>query len=109
MEYHENIKDFLKAHEGEVFRYLVYRRLFTPYEQKECFMDESVYEDYHYSTGIIVDCVSLDDDFLLGFEGVDDTEPDNIVRFGHIEYYKLSEIRLCRYLPEEGSEDYEEE
>lgn len=109
MEYHENIKDFLKTHEGEVFRYLVYRRLFTPYEQKECFMDESIYEDYHYSIGIIVDCIALGSDFLLGFEGIDDTDPDNIVSFGHIEYYKLSEIRLCRRLPEEDSEDYEEE
>lgn len=108
MEYHEDIKAFLKAHEGEVFRYLVYRRLFTPYEQKECFMDESVYEDYHYNIGVIVECTSLGDDFLLGFEGVDDTDPNNIVRLGHIDYYKLSEIRLCRY-PEEDSEDFEEE
>ena len=99
MSMYTSIYEFLKAHDGEVFHYWVYRRIFTPYEQNECFMDESIFEDTHASTGIIKECAPLGNgDFLLGFQPVDDLDD-----YGHadtyniIEYYKLSEIRLARH------------
>lgn len=89
---------FLKEHDGEAFRYLVYRRMFTPYEQNECFVDETVYEDTHFNVGVIVDCIVLGNgDFLLGFQSADDIDPNNMQLFDNVDYYKLSEIRLSLY------------
>lgn len=97
MDIYTDFHTFVKAHEGETFRYWVYRRVFTPYEQKECFMDESVFEDIHANIGIIKECIPLGDgDFLLGFQPVDDYDPYNITTFDFVDYYKLSEIRLSR-------------
>lgn len=97
MDTYTDFHAFIKSHEGEIFRYWIYRRVFTPYEQKECFMDESIFEDTHANVGIIKDCIPLGDgDFLLGFQPVDDCDPYNITAFNFVEYYKLSEIRLNR-------------
>ena len=98
MDTYTDFHAFIKAHEGEIFRYWVYRRVFTPYEQKECFMDESIFEDTHANVGIIKDCIPLGDgDFLLCFQQVDDCDSYNITAFDFVEYYKLSEIRLNRH------------
>ena len=97
MDEYNDFPAFLRAHMGEVFRYWVYRRGFTPYEQRECFMDESIFEDTHASVGIIRECISLGDrDFLIGFQPVDDCGVEGVNVFDFIEYYKLSEIRLNR-------------
>lgn len=97
MDTYTDFNAFIKAHEGDVFRYWIYRRIFTPYEQKECFIDESAFEDTHANVGIIKDCIPLGDgDFLLGFQPIDDCDPYNATAFDFIEYYKLSEIRLNR-------------
>lgn len=104
MDTYTDFHAFIKAHESEIFRYWIYRRVFTPYEQKECFMDESIFEDTHASTGIIRECIPLGNgDFLLGFQSVDDCDPCNVTVFDSIEYYKLSEIRLNR--PIENNEE----
>ena len=104
MDTYTDFHAFIKAHEGEIFLYWIYRRVFTPYEQKECFMDESIFEDTHANVGIIKDCIPLGDgDFLLGFQPVDDCDPYNITAFDFVEYYKLSEIRLNR--PIENKEE----
>lgn len=104
MDTYTDFHSFIKAYEGEIFRYWIYRRVFTPYQQKECFIDESVFEDTHANVGIIRDYIPLSDgDFLLGFQPVDDFDPYNITEFDFVEYYKLSEIRLNR--PIENSEE----
>lgn len=98
MDTYTDIHAFLKAHEGEIFHYWVYRRVFTPYEQKECFTDESIFEDTHAGVGVIKECIPLGSgDFLLGFQPADDCDPYNITTpYDFVEYYKLSEIRLNR-------------
>lgn len=99
MDSYTDFNAFIKAHEGEVFRYWIYRRVFTPYEQNQCFMDESVFEDSHANVGVIKECVPLGNgDFLLGFQPVDDCDPYNITTLDFIEYCKLSEIRLNRLI-----------
>ena len=97
MDIYTDFRAFVEAHKGEIFHYWVYRRVFTPYEQKECFMDESVFEESHADVGIIKECIPLGNgDFLLGFQPVDDYDPYNITTFDFVDYYKLSEIRLNR-------------
>ena len=90
--------NFCNFHYGKPFRYLVYRRMFTPYEQDKKFSDESVYEDIHYKIGCIREISILPDgDVLLGFVSTDYSKDEP----RWYEYYKLSEIRLERY---EGDE-----
>ena len=75
-----------------LFRLLVYRRIFTPYEQENKFMDESDYEEQgSYKFVFIKEVINLTNDILLGCQEVD---IDMGQLFDTITYYKLSEIRL---------------
>ena len=77
-----------------VFRYWTYRRMFTPYEQKNAFMDESWYESPTCSLGIIKECVVLpNNDILIGFLSVNDD--DDLDLPPYIDYRRLSEISLA--------------
>lgn len=90
-----DLETFLFDNEERVFRFLVYRRLFTPYEQDLKAFDESFYEDYHYSFGMIQEAIDLGDgDWLLGFRMIDETTGEV---FDHVEYYRLREIRLSSF------------
>lgn len=95
----KSIPDFFQAHKGDIFRFWVYRRVYTPYEQQQAFMDESVFEDTHAIHGIVVECAPLGaSDFLLGFLVVPDPDEERLQEYrGPIEYYKLSEIRINLY------------
>ena len=74
--------------EDRVFRLWVFKKMFTPYEQDEKFLDESVYVDDTCKFVMIKELIELPDgDLLIGFQ---DTDNDNL----YLEYYKLSEIRL---------------
>ena len=86
-----------------IFRYWVYKRMFTPLEQEKKYIDQTEFEDDHAKTGIIRECVELPDgDFLLGFQNVpEDWEDDDEPKW--IDYYKLSEIRLA-YHPSDREE-----
>jgi hypothetical protein len=77
-----------------VFRFLVYRRMFTPYEEEHKFIDDTEFADTHYAFAKIVDMVPLGrDDWLLEMRILDEEGRD----CGRIEYWRLSEIRLCRF------------
>ena len=74
-----------------VFRMWVFKKMFTPYEQDENFLDDSVYVDDTCKYVMIKELIELPDgDLLIGFQ---DTDSDNL----YLEYYKLSEIRLDYY------------
>lgn len=84
---------FLLDNVGRVYRYWVYRRMFTPYEQQRAFSDESFFEDTTARYGIISEAVDLGGgDYLLGFSDPDsiDSAPDE----RYIEYHRLSDIRI---------------
>lgn len=89
---------------GKIFRYLVYKKLFTPYEQQQAFFDESIYEDSCYSYGIIEEAISLGDGkWFLGIRRVyEDNEIGDI-----IEYYRLDEIKI-EYFEYDNQENMEE-
>ena len=44
---------FLERNKDRLFRFWVYKRMFTPLEQEMMYTDQDVYEDYHAHTGII--------------------------------------------------------
>ena len=43
-----DFKTWLLDYGDRLYRCLVYKKMFTPYEQQHAFEDESVYEDTHY-------------------------------------------------------------
>jgi hypothetical protein len=102
-----DFETWVMYHSDRVFRYWVYRRMFTPYEQERKYMDETVFEDTHCSYGTIREAVELPDgDVLIGFvDPFDDTVPEDSQ---NIHYVKLSEISLA-YYPRDEAELREED
>lgn len=94
MRVHSDIKEFFKAHDGHIFRYWIYKKMFTPYEQEEKFIDETIYEDEHCSFGRIIEVSPLPDgDVLLAFQ-VDTNYEEGNKDIDYVTYHKLSEIQL---------------
>ena len=78
-----------------VYRYWVYKRMFTPEEVDAKWSDQSCYVDDKCSFGVIKEAVELPDgDVLLGFIDPND-EGSNVE--GSIFYYKLSQIELAYF------------
>ena len=89
-----------------LYRYLVYKKVFTPYEQQHAFVDESTYEDSHYELCKIEEAIELrNGDWFLGLRTIGE---DGKV-YGMIHYYKLSEIRLAFFENDQHIEPYEKE
>lgn len=104
MQFYQSFPDFLQANENTVFRFWVYRRMFTPYEQQNAFSDESVFEDVHAETGVIRQCIPLgENDFLLGFQLTFGEEINE--QYSNLQFYKLSEIRLSYYRDDQMEEE----
>lgn len=94
MRVHSDIKEFFHAHDGHIFRFWVYKKMFTPYEQDKKFSDETIYENEHCSYGRIIEVSPLPDgDVLLAFQ-VDGNYDEGIKDIDYVTYYKLSEIQL---------------
>lgn len=81
-----------------IFRLWEYKRMFTPYEQEQKFIDESPYVNEECNYVRILDVIALPDGdlFLATTYAYDDST--------YISYYKLSEISLGR-----SEKDMEEE
>lgn len=96
---YNSFADYLKSlPPNTVFRLWQYKRMFTPYEQAEKFMDGSVYVNTECDHIRILDVINLPDgDLLLAttYAYGDGT---------YISYYKLSEISLGK-----SEKDMEEE
>jgi hypothetical protein len=93
-----DFETFLLDNDNRIYSYLVYKRMFTPYEKQKAFMDESQFEDgAHFITAIIREAIPLGNgDWLLGLENIfEDEMPDDEAPL--IEYFRLSEIRLMYY------------
>lgn len=96
---YNSFADYLKSlPPNTIFRLWEYKRMFTPYEQAEKFMDESVYVNTECDHIRILDVINLPDgDLLLA----------TTYAYGdgaYISYYKLSEISLGK-----SEKDMEEE
>ena len=76
-----------------IYRFVVYKKLFTPYEQERKFSDESQFEDTHYRFGFIAEVIELGNgEWLLGFREVVEC---NVCDY--ISYFKLSDIQLSYF------------
>ena len=95
-----NWADFIATYMERVYCMWVYKRMFTPREQAEKYIDESCFEDNRGNPICICEAYELPDkDILLGVRTVINKEAYYMPKSEWIiEYYKLSEIRL-RYDP----------
>lgn len=86
----KTIGQWIAESEGVVFRYQVYRKVYTPYEQQNASILESQFESANYSYGYIEVIIPLGNgDWLIGFRDIYCGLETDIIR-----YYRLSEIRL---------------
>lgn len=85
-----DMETWLLDNDNRLFRYRVYRRMFTPYEQEKKYMDQSDFESDYHQFGYIEEAIDLGDgEWYLGIREVFD---DLVMDF--LTYYYLSEIRL---------------
>ena len=71
-----DFETFLLDNDNRIYSYLVYKRMFTPYEQQQAFSDESQFEDgAHFTTAMIREAIPLGNgDWLLGMENIFEDE-----------------------------------
>lgn len=85
-----DMETWLIDNDERIFRFLVYKKMFTPYETQQAFSDQSQYEDIYYHFAIIQEAIDLgNSEWLLGFREIVDYE-----FVDRISYYRLSDIRL---------------
>jgi len=89
-----DFETWLHDNSDRIYRYWVYKKMFTPYEQDQKFIDESCFVDNKCEYGIIREAIELPDgDILIGF--IDPHTREDSHAYGYINYYKLSEITLA--------------
>lgn len=101
-----DMETWLLDADDRIFRYWVYKKMFTPHEQERKFIDQSCFEDDCCQFAFIEEAIELGNgDWLLGLRLIMDGELCEIV-----EYYKLNEIKLAFYECDQNilSEDYVE-
>ena len=87
-----DMETWLSDNSDRIYRFMVYKKLFTPYEQEQKFSDESQFEDTHYRFGFIEEAIELGhDEWLLGLREIIDGEVYDI------NYFKLSDIQLSYF------------
>lgn len=68
---YDNFKQFFEQNPDRIYRYWVYRRMFTPYEQKQAYMDESFFEQSQALFGVVREVVPLPNgDLFLGIAAI---------------------------------------
>ena len=103
-----NIGTWVRDNEDVIYRFLVYKRMFTPKEMKECYSDESVYEDDYYKCCKITDVIEVPNDVLLELLIMSNDGIDDIHSLNTYEYHKLSDIKLSRF-DADNTRDYVED
>ena len=87
-----DMETWLSDNSDRIYRFMVYKKLFTPYEQEQKFSDERQFEDTHYRFGFIEEAIELGHgEWLLGLREIIDGEVYDI------NYFKLSDIQLSYF------------
>lgn len=96
------------SQEGQIFRYCVYKKVYTPYEQDKKFSDETEFENGGYwNYAYITNVIEIPNDLLIEFEELyQDEECTPFKPIGHKSYRRLSDISLQKY--DIDNENYEE-
>lgn len=101
-----DFETWLHDNGDRIYRYWIYKRMFTPEEMDKKWSDQSCYENDECFYGIIREAIELPDgDILLGFV---DPEAVGTDVENYINYYKLSQIDLV-FDPTDAKEFLEDE
>lgn len=88
-----------------IYRFQVYKKLFTPYEQSMKFMDETQFEDNQYRIGYIKEAIDLGNGkWILGFREIIDGDVCE-----YISYFRFDDIQLSCFDSDQHMWDDEEE
>lgn len=91
-----DIGTWINDNRDKVYRISEYKKMFTPYEVENKFMDEDVYENT-YEDVSIVDAYEIPNDVLLKLLIIKDND-DEDDDFGNVYLYKrLSDVRIMEY------------
>lgn len=82
-----DMETWLLDNDDRIYRFWVYKRMFTPEEQVGKYTDQSEFVNVCAQNGRIVEAIDLNGDWLIGFEPLDVD--------GYIEYHKLSDIKIA--------------
>lgn len=96
---YENFDQWVEFHRNDIFRMWEYKKMFTPYEQEQKFVDESIYVDSHCSFIIIKEVIHISSDkIMIGVHHIYDFTKSEIEEPNpHLSYYMLNEIKLDLY------------
>ena len=102
-----NIGTWILNHEeGQIFRYLVYKKVYTPHEIKEAYSDETEFENGGYIRyARITNVIETVNDVLLELDELVMNDDYEFEPAGYKTYRKLSDIQLYKY--DEDNEDNE--
>ena len=93
-----NIGTWLHDEGDYIYRFLVYKKVWTPYELDKKFSDESEYEESgYYNFAKIVNIIEIPNDILIEFEIFYPNDEEIYESSGRHEFHKLSDIKLIRY------------
>lgn len=96
---YEGLADFMRENPNRIYRYWIYRHGYTPYEQKQCYSDESLFEETRARLGVLREVVPLSDgNALLGFAEFVEAASEITSEVRALAYYRLSDIRMT-YMP----------
>lgn len=105
---YDSFQAFFQSNPDRLYRFWVYKHVFTPLEMEKKYIDQGEYESSHAQIGVIREVIPLPgNDMLLGiaviYENISELQDESHT----LAYYRLSEIRL-NYVPMDG-ENYAEE
>jgi len=101
---YQSMADFLRTNPNRIYRYWIYRHSYTPYEQKQCFTDQSRYEQDQAHFGVLRETIKLGDgDLLLGFAEFIDEVSEIYESSAVLAYYRLSDIHMV-YIPHDTTD-----
>lgn len=93
-------EDFIKTNKNDIYRFWVYKKVWTPYEIENKFKDQGEFEEDTCEFGKITNVIELPDDVLLEISILD--QEDDLKEYGCKQYHKLSSISLCKYEYDNG-------
>lgn len=101
---YEDFRQFAEQNPNRIYRYWVYRRMYTPYEQKQGFMDESFFEQSQALFGVIREVIPLSNgDLLLGIADITEDASELTAENRQMTYHRLSDLQLM-YMPLDARE-----
>ena len=104
MTVYEDFRQFIEQNPNRIYRYWVYRRMYTPYEQKQGFMDESFFEQSQALFGVIREVIPLSNgDLLLGIADITEDASELTAENRQRAYHRLSDL-LLMYMPLDAQE-----